>query len=76
MVWEAHKAYIRGILIMAGSERKNRTRREKIALTKEIYDLKQQHKITRDRELLLKLSGKREAMRDLIEQETYNLINY
>lgn len=47
-VWGAHKAYIRGILIMAGLERKNRTKENKIALTKEIYELEQQHKTTRD----------------------------
>lgn len=40
---------------MVGSERKNRTKENKRALTKEIYDLEQQHKITREGDLLLKL---------------------
>lgn len=77
IVWEFHKAYIRGILIMAGSERKKRTKEIKIALMKEIHNLEQLHKTTRDIDLSLKLSCKRETMRDLIEQETltaYNLV--
>lgn len=65
IVWEAHKAYVRGIRIMAG---------DKIALTKEIAE-KQQHKATGDGEVLLKLYGKRKAMRDLVEQETRTLYN-
>lgn len=69
-VWEAHKAYIRGILFMAGSEKKKRTKKDKLALTKEISELVQQHKIMGDREVLLKLYGKREAMRNLVAQET------
>lgn len=69
-VWEAHKAYIRGIFIKAGSETKKRSKQDKIVLTKEMYDLEQLHKSTGEGEVLLKLYRKREAMRDLVEQKT------
>lgn len=69
-VRETHKAYIMGILIMVGSKKKKRTKENKIALTKEIYELEQQKKKRRDKELLLKLSIKREVMRELVEQES------
>ncbi|CAI9617453.1 unnamed protein product, partial [Staurois parvus] len=49
-VWESHKVFIRGILIVAGA-RKKKERRERVSgLLKEILDLEQIHKkkITKD----------------------------
>lgn len=73
--WEAHKAYIRSILMIVGSEEKRRKEKDKLALQKEIKDLEQQHKKTRDGEVLARLFRKREVMRVLIEQETRKLYN-
>lgn len=75
-VWEAHKAYIRGILMMVGSKRKKRLIKEKKVLLKEIQELEQQHKISGEGEVL-RLQRRREEMRVLIEHETrqmYNLV--
>lgn len=58
-VWEAHKAYIRGILIAIGAEKKKRrrSRRKGESLYKEIHVLEQRYKNTGD------------ELKDLIEQE-------
>lgn len=40
-----------------------------------MYELEQQHKKRRDKELLLKLSIKREEMRELVEQESRTVYN-
>lgn len=48
---------------------------KEITLTKEMYELEQQHKERRDKELLLKLSIKREEMRELVEQESRMVYN-
>lgn len=54
IVWEAHKAYIRGILMMVGSEKKKRQVKDKLVLQKYIFDL-EQHKLTGDGEILVGL---------------------
>lgn len=69
-VWEAHKVYIRGILMMVGSEKK------RLALIKEIQELEQQHKSSGVREIWINLQ-RREELRACTEQETrkmYNLV--
>ena len=44
LVWDAHKAYIRGILIIIGTAKKKESRRKVEELHKIIYDLEQRHK--------------------------------
>lgn len=61
--------------MIVGSEEKRRKEKDKLALQKEIKDLEQQHKKTRDGEVLARLFRKREVMRVLIEQETRKLYN-
>lgn len=76
-MWEAHKAYIRGILIKIGS-RKKKERSEKInKLTEEIYRLEQEHKKYQGNhiETLQKLVRKRDGLKELIEQETTRVFN-
>lgn len=42
-IWEAHKTYIRGIIMMIGGEKNKRLKNQRLALTKEIHKLEQQH---------------------------------
>lgn len=77
MVWEAHKAYIRGIMIKAGVEKKRSQGETFRVLQEEIIKLEQHHKKKGDSETLAKLFRSREAIRQLIEQENrkkYNLV--
>lgn len=42
-IWEAHKPYIRGILIAIGSKQKERANKRNYIL-KELYELERKHK--------------------------------
>lgn len=68
-MWEAHKAYIRGILIAIGAAKKKESRRKGEVLYKEIYDLEQSFKNTGDQGTELEIIIKKEELKDLIEQE-------
>lgn len=69
-IWEAHKTYIRGILMMIGGERNKRMKNQRLALTREIHRLEQQHKISGETEVWRTLLQKREELRTFLEQET------
>lgn len=63
IVWEAHKAYIRGIIIKAGVEKERRQAKELRERQEEIKKLEQQHKDSGERGIMGKLYRAREAMR-------------
>lgn len=72
-LWEAHKAYVRGILISLGARRK-KERNKKEELIEEIFKLEQGQKKNKynrrdDRELQHELVLKREELKDLLEWE-------
>lgn len=75
VVWEAHKVYIRGILIKVGTERKKKEAKERLALQENIQKLEQQHKQTGEKEIMMDLYKSREAMRELIELENRKIYN-
>lgn len=71
-LWEAHKAYIRGILIDVGARNK-RERTGKIKnLIEEIFKAEQEHKKQKGLHSATyqKLVIKRDKLKDLMEQET------
>lgn len=79
-LWEAHKAYIRGILISMGTRRKKERIKKRAKLIEEIYLLEQRHKKGRgqDQELSQELVIKRDELKELLEQEirkTFNKIS-
>lgn len=74
-VWEAHKGYIRGILMMVGTGKKKRWKKEKLALIKEIHELEQQHKTSGGRETWINLQKRREELRACTEQEMHKIYN-
>lgn len=74
-LWEAHKAYVRGILIQLGTERKKAGIRRKNALIKDITRIEQKHKKTGNVESLATLICKREELKELVEQDTRSAYN-
>ena len=75
-LWDAHKAYIRGIFIAEGAK-KSKMRRSKLkTLKEEIYRLEQEHKLQgQKRETLRKLTLTRDEYKALAGQETKNFID-
>lgn len=76
-LWEAHKAYIRGILIEIGA-RKKRQRTEKTQkLIEEITRAEQEHKKHQGHHqvLYLKVVNKRVELKMVMEQETRKTLN-
>ena len=69
IVWEAHKAYMRGIFISKGTQRKKERIKDKIRLMTEVHQLEQKHKNTQDILINNLLEVKREELKDLLEQE-------
>lgn len=71
-LWEAHKAYIRGILISMGARKKKERRKKREELIEEIFILEQgqkkkNYKNRNDRELQHELVLKRDELKDLLD---------
>lgn len=77
VLWEAFKAYIRGVLISVGAGVKKERAKKKENLMTEIYKLEQIHKAHKgiDRPLLHQLTIKREELKDLMENESNRIMN-
>lgn len=71
-LWEAHKAYIRGILISIGAGKKKERLGKIESLTEEIHRLEQAHKKHKGHHQALfhQLINKREELKDILEQES------
>lgn len=72
VVWEAHKVYIRGILIKEGARKKKERKNRMGNLATEIFNIEQEHKKQRGlhKETYQRLIDKREELKRLIDQET------
>ena len=75
LIWEAHKAVIRGQLIVIGSRKKKERDINMRKILKEIHDLEQRHKINVEKETQQALILKMELLKDLMEQETRKEFN-
>lgn len=77
ILWETHKAYVRGILVSIGAGLKKKKREERGKLIEEIFSLEQAHKKTKgqDQDGYHLLVAKREELRDTMEQEAKRAIN-
>lgn len=76
-LWEAHKAYTRGILISIGAGIKKKRREERERRMAEIFLLEQTHKEKRGQcqEVFHQLVVKREELRDVMEQDSKRTLN-
>lgn len=72
VVWEAHKVYIRGILIKEGARKKKERNNRMGNLTTEIFNIEQEHKKMRGlhKEIYQKLIDKRDELKRLVDQKT------
>lgn len=73
-IWEVHKAYIRGILISIGTQKKMERSNKIRTLLSKLYELKQLHKKKTDLEVQHLLVLKREELHGLMEQEVFNRV--
>lgn len=72
-IWEAHKAYIRGKLISLGAGKKKVREANKKKKIRELQELENKHKNTKEIELYKEMVKKRAQLRDLMAIETRNI---
>lgn len=77
ILWEAFKAYIRGILISIGAKEKKERSKRREQLIEEIHSLEQEHKKHKGhhRESFHQLTIKREELRDCLERDSRRSLN-
>lgn len=69
VIWEAHKAHIRGKLIELGSRKKREHTHQQTELIRDISALEQQHKDSQSQSVLHDLTLKREELKALFHSE-------
>lgn len=71
-LWEANKAYIRGILILIGAGKKKERIKKMSTLMDEIHRLEQEHKKYKGQrqETFHQLVGKKDELKDIMDQES------
>lgn len=69
VLWEAHKAHIRGKLIELGSRKKREYTHQQMELIQDISVLEQQHKANQAQAVLHTLTLKREELKALLHME-------
>lgn len=78
MLWEVHKAYIRGILIEMGARKKSERREKKQKLRVELARAEEEHKKQRDQhsqEIYQKVVNKKTELKMVMEQESRIMFN-